>query len=189
MRQILAFRKHHVNRIAYINFLAFGYKPQMDIDEIRRVNLRALESKLGPAIYKAAGMSPTQFYNLREGAKDSKTGKKRGMRKETAWKLEDAAGVPRGYLDIAHGEDAAGLMAATCAEVRPIPATNLAIAAVVHRLADWIKLVDPGQRLALGESLRQLAVAPDQPQGCIAILEALTGIHETDEDKARAPKL
>jgi hypothetical protein len=59
----------------------------------------------------------------------------------------------------------------------------------VHRLADWIKLVDPGQRLALGESLRQLAVAPDQPQGCIAILEALTGIHETDDDKARAPKL
>lgn len=49
-------------------------------------------------------MQPAQFYNLRDGAPDSKTGKPRGMRKETAWKIEDAAGVPRGYLDKLHTE-------------------------------------------------------------------------------------
>lgn len=75
----------------------------MDIDEIRRKNLRALEAVYGGAeLARRAGMSPSQFYNLRDGAKDSKTGKRRGMRKETAWKIEDAAGVERGYLDREH---------------------------------------------------------------------------------------
>ncbi len=80
----------------------------MDIDQIRRINLCDLEKMHGAsALAKKAGMSPAQFYNLRDGAKDSKTGKPRGMRKETAWKLEDAAGVKRGYLDILHaGENA-----------------------------------------------------------------------------------
>lgn len=84
----------------------------MDIDEIRRENMRELEKVHGPALYKAAGMSPAQFYNLRDGAKDSKTGKSRGMRKETAWRIEDAAGVPRGYLDVQHNN------------LEPIPATT-----------------------------------------------------------------
>lgn len=77
----------------------------MDIDEIRRINLKELEKIHGPDLAKRAEMSPTQFYNLRDGAKDSKTGKPRGMRKETAWKLEKAAGVQKGYLDILHSGD------------------------------------------------------------------------------------
>lgn len=77
----------------------------MDIDDVRRANIRALEQIHGPALAKRAGMSPSQFYNLRDGAKDSKTGKPRGMRKETAWKIEDAAGVERGWLDQIHDRD------------------------------------------------------------------------------------
>ncbi len=77
----------------------------MDIDEIRRENIRRLEAQHGaPALAERAGMSLSQFYNLRDGARDSKTGKRRGMRKETAWKLEDAAGVERGYLDVPHAD-------------------------------------------------------------------------------------
>lgn len=74
----------------------------MDIDQIRRDNIKQLAAVHGPALAKRAGMSPAQFYNLRDGAADSKTGKPRGMRKETAWRLEDAAGVERGWLDVAH---------------------------------------------------------------------------------------
>ena len=74
----------------------------MDIDEIRRINIKALEKIHGPGLAKRAGMSPAQFYNLRDGAKDSKSGRPRGMRKETAWRIEDAAGVERGYLDVNH---------------------------------------------------------------------------------------
>ncbi|MGN5354351.1 S24 family peptidase [Ralstonia sp. L16] len=79
----------------------------MDIDEIRRENIRALEQIYGAsALAEKAGMSLSQFYNLRDGARDSKTGKRRGMRKETAWKIEDAAGVERGYLDAVHSIEA-----------------------------------------------------------------------------------
>ena len=77
----------------------------MDIDEIRRVNIKKLEQDLGTSLFKKLNMSPAQFYNLRDGAKDSKTGKPRGMRKETAWRIEDAAKKPRGWLSIDHSND------------------------------------------------------------------------------------
>ncbi|KVM76628.1 hypothetical protein WJ61_09830 [Burkholderia ubonensis] len=75
-----------------------------DIDEIRRDNLKLLEKECGSATAAAnkLNMSPAQFTNLREGAKDSQTGKRRGMRKDTARRIEQAAGKPQGWLDIDH---------------------------------------------------------------------------------------
>lgn len=77
-----------------------------DIDEIRRQNLRFIESELGgmAEVARAVGMSPSQFANLRDGAKDSKTGKRRGMRKDTARRIETATGKPSGWLDIDHSD-------------------------------------------------------------------------------------
>lgn len=75
-----------------------------DIDEIRRENLRTIERECGgPAVAASLlDMSPAQFINLRNGAKDSKTGKPRGMRKSTARRIESAAKKPAGWLDIDH---------------------------------------------------------------------------------------
>lgn len=75
-----------------------------DIDEIRRDNLRLLETECGSptAAAKMLDMSLAQYANLRDGARDSQTGKKRGMRKDTARRIEEAAGKPRGWLDIDH---------------------------------------------------------------------------------------
>jgi hypothetical protein len=72
-----------------------------DIDQIRRDNMRIIEKECGGPTEAAhkVGMSPAQFSNLRDGAKDSKTGKARGMRKETARRIEAAAGKPMGWLD------------------------------------------------------------------------------------------
>ncbi|MFA1584729.1 helix-turn-helix transcriptional regulator [Achromobacter ruhlandii] len=77
-----------------------------DIDDVRRENLRRLEHEYGgpSAVAKVLEMSPSQFMNLRDGAKDSKTGKPRGMRKETARKIEQRAGKPQGWLDEPHPE-------------------------------------------------------------------------------------
>lgn len=77
----------------------------MDIDEIRRVNMRAIEKEAGTptAAANLVGMTLAQFSNLRDGAKDSKTGRPRGMRKDTARKIESAAGKPEGWLDQDHG--------------------------------------------------------------------------------------
>ncbi|WP_009910630.1 MULTISPECIES: hypothetical protein [pseudomallei group] len=77
-----------------------------DIDQIRRDNLKIIEAeKGGPAAAAAAiGMSHSQFTNLRDGAKDSKTGRARGMRATTARKIEECAGKPLGWLDTDHSE-------------------------------------------------------------------------------------
>lgn len=75
-----------------------------DIDQIRRENMLALEAEGGgtSAAANAAGMSQSQWSNLRAGAADSKTGKPRGMRKETARKIEAAFQKPAGWLDVDH---------------------------------------------------------------------------------------
>lgn len=70
-----------------------------DIDAIRRDNMRLIEKEAGGTTEAATlcGMSPSQFINLRDGAKDSKTGKQRGMRKETARRIEESAKKPAGW--------------------------------------------------------------------------------------------
>lgn len=76
----------------------------MDIDDIRRANIRALEREAGTPTLAAErlGMTYSQYLNYRNGAKEAKTGKVRGMRKETAWRFEDAFGKARGWLDTNH---------------------------------------------------------------------------------------
>jgi len=81
-----------------------------DIDEIRRENIKALERELGGPSAAAIimSMSLAQWANLRDGAKDSRTGKMRGMRKETARRIEAAGKKPAGWLDIDQGPMPAG---------------------------------------------------------------------------------
>ena len=76
----------------------------MDIDDIRRANICSLEKEAGStkSVADRVGMSYAQYVNLRDGAKDPRSGKPRGMRKETAWRFEDAFFKPRGWLDQNH---------------------------------------------------------------------------------------
>jgi len=75
-----------------------------DINTVRRENLRLIEREAGGSSNAARliGMSPAQFINLRAGAKDSKTGKPRGMRSATARTIEKAVGKPYGWMDTDH---------------------------------------------------------------------------------------
>ena len=77
----------------------------MDIDDIRRANILLLEKSAGSpkAAADKVGMTYAQYVNLRDGAKDPRSHKKRGMRKETAWRFEDNFGMGRGWLDTQHG--------------------------------------------------------------------------------------
>lgn len=76
----------------------------MDIDDIRRSNIRMLETSAGSkkAAADRVGMTYSQYLNYRNGSTEPKTGKIRGMRKETAWRFEEAFGKPRGWLDTNH---------------------------------------------------------------------------------------
>lgn len=79
-----------------------------DIDQVRRANMIVLEREAGGPTAAAArlGWSQAQWSNLRAGALDSKTGKSRGMRKETARKIEAAFKRPAHWLDAEHGAEA-----------------------------------------------------------------------------------
>lgn len=79
----------------------------MDIDQIRRDNITRLEKAFGggAALAKMVKMSDAQYYNLRNGAKDSKTGRPRGMRRSTAYRFEIACGKPPGWMDTDHSRD------------------------------------------------------------------------------------
>ncbi|TES73984.1 hypothetical protein E2P84_20480 [Burkholderia cepacia] len=80
-----------------------------DIDQIRRDNLKIIEAERGgpAAAATALGMSHSQFTNLRDGAKDSKTGRPRGMRAATARNIENCANKPLGWLDTDHSDSGA----------------------------------------------------------------------------------
>ncbi len=103
----LAKREKPVNSEARIDVFRITLSNQCmwDIDNIRRDKLRLIEKEAGSATNAASllGMSIAQFSNLRDGAKDSKTGRPRGMRKETARRIEEAAGKPAGWLDQPQG--------------------------------------------------------------------------------------
>lgn len=124
----------------------------MDIDDIRRTNLKTLEQLAGSitAAAQKVDMTYAQWLNYRNGAKEAKTGKKRGMRKETAWRFEVAFGMPRGWLDTPHPEPGADLCVAEAPAlaytVRPPHARKLV--QTVCELAEQIN--DNGLRELIG---------------------------------------
>ncbi|HIE5947156.1 MULTISPECIES: hypothetical protein [Burkholderia] len=109
-----------------------------DIDQIRRDNLKIIEAEHGGPAAAAAviGMSQSQFTNLRDGAKDSKTGRARGMRAATARKIEESAKKPLGWLDADHSE------AASTAQLTAAPAgwehLNAGQRAQVESFIGWL---------------------------------------------------
>ncbi|KVN18054.1 MULTISPECIES: hypothetical protein [unclassified Burkholderia] len=109
-----------------------------EIDEIRRDNLRIIEAEHGGPAAAAAvlGMSHSQFSNLRDGAKDSKTGRPRGMRTATARKIDALAGKPAGWLDTDHSLVASD--ATTGAEPAGWNKLNQAQRAQVESFIGWL---------------------------------------------------
>lgn len=94
--------------------------------------MRALEEEAGSptAASARAGWSYAHWTNLRRGAKDSKTGKIRGMSKGTARHIEAAFNRPTYWLDTDHDpEDVAP--AALGPEFIPITRVNLKVSAGV----------------------------------------------------------
>lgn len=71
------------------------------VDETRRARLADLVREFGTAANLAdtIGCSPAQLSQWLNASKESKTGKPRGMRKETARLIERKCGRPVGWLD------------------------------------------------------------------------------------------
>ena len=92
------------------------------VDEIRRDNLKILEQEAGAPseMARRVEMSYSQYVNLRDGAADSKTGKSRGMRTETARRFEVSCGKPKGWLDVHHSDDASSAYSGAEIEKTPL---------------------------------------------------------------------
>lgn len=144
-----------------------------DIDAIRRENLRLIEKEARGTTEAATlcGMSPSQFANLRDGAKDSKTGKPRGMRKETARRIEAAAGKQPGWLDVDHSP--APLSAAS----EPVTTPSTSHQSLIPPLAQALEVVATAlskvpleKRQALVAVLSTYAANPQGEQGSLAYL-------------------
>jgi hypothetical protein len=118
----LAFREVPVNSVLRISaFRVLLSNRLMDIDQIRRDNICRLEKAFGggAALAKMVKMSDAQYYNLRNGAKDSKTGKPRGMRRSTAHRFEVACAKPPGWMDADHSRDSQNDMLGNVVDIRP----------------------------------------------------------------------
>jgi hypothetical protein len=133
----------------------------MDIDEIRRINIRAIERDFDTATSMAdtMGMTYAQYVNLRDGAKDSRSGKPRGMRKETAWRFEDAGKKPRGWLDQQH--DLACIPAEPSIGIRLPPEDALAFGTAVETIAQGLVTMNRDERLQMVELFVALINSPD----------------------------
>ena len=92
------------------------------VDEIRRDNLKILEQEAGSPseMARRVEMSYSQYVNLRDGAADSKTGKSRGMRTETARRFEVSCGKPKGWLDVHHSDVASSVYSGAEIEKTPL---------------------------------------------------------------------
>lgn len=74
------------------------------IDDIRRDNLKALAEELGgvASLARTLDRSESQVSQWIRGSAHSATGRKRGMKIETARWIEQVTGKPAGWLDQAH---------------------------------------------------------------------------------------
>ncbi|NKI17414.1 hypothetical protein HCU74_08290 [Spongiibacter sp. KMU-166] len=75
------------------------------IDDIRRYKLKLLAEEFGGQrpLADRIKKSPAQLSQLMTGSKESKTGRRRGMRPETARHIESCCGKPEGWLDTLDG--------------------------------------------------------------------------------------
>lgn len=106
----------------------------------------------------------------------------RMLRENAVRRLENATGKPVGWFD--SPRESASENASTM--IAPFRTARLPIDAVVSQLAEWLLLIDPGNRETVGLALKQLAVDPSKPEFCVGVLRSATGTSETAVDKAHA---
>jgi hypothetical protein len=133
----------------------------MTNDEIRRENLRILVSETG-GVAKLAdrlGISGSQVSQWKNASPDSKTGKPRAMQDESARRLENACGKPRGWMDQQHSIDTAEPMVYPLRNEVLSPSTN------IHRTEDsaqsTIQKISAKWPFPLVDESAYLALPPD----------------------------
>lgn len=126
-------------------------------DEIRRENLAILINEAGDALAlaEAYGCSEPYIKQMREGYRDSKTGRPRTVGTDTARRLEVAMSKPRGWMDNDH--EAADYPAE--ANVTRLMAAESEAQAYLHQLGELAERMAPEGRAVLLYEARKIAEA------------------------------
>lgn len=142
------------------------------VDDIRRENLTALAKKLGgiAALAKKLDRTESQVSQWVRGATHSKTGKRRGMKGETARWIEVTADLPLGWLDQEHRDTYS-------------PGTA---AAPIARQDEIAYTVPPRHARPLVQTVCDLAaqINDDGLRELIGFARCLTGTHPAVKEKA-----
>lgn len=152
------------------------------IDEIRRANLHTLITEFGgnKAFADRLGVAESQLSQWAKGAINSGTGKPRGMRTETAQRIENAAGRPPGWLDQDHS--ASGPAATTVVEIRPTISLDAALAVLGRSLeAEMPQDVREDVAHALSNLARRQGALRDQQM----VVHLLSGLKAEAEPSKR----
>lgn len=123
----------------------------MDIDDIRRANLKALVDEFKGLKFLAAKLErdDSQVAQWVNGSKNSGTGKPRGMRSETARYIEEKTGKPPNWLDKGHN-------ATTIIEADDADSVRLASSRALYRLLTQV----PDGKLGAAMAAIQEALEP-----------------------------
>lgn len=133
------------------------------IDQIRRENLAALIQQVGgnKVLADLVGVSESQLSQWAKGALNSATGKPRGMRTETAQRIEQAAHKPSGWMDKAHRFDPV-----TGLEVdEPLPDILRSVGVMRHSSATSDPALDPATTIKTRDALAHIAALLRQTSG------------------------
>lgn len=143
------------------------------VDDIRRENLTALAKKLGgiAALAKKLDRTESQVSQWVRGATHSKTGKRRGMKGETARWIEVTADLPLGWLDQEHPNAAPDTLA------RVLSAGEKEAPAYIEK---------PRHARPLVQTVCDLAtqINDDGLRELIGFARCLTGTHPAAKEKA-----
>lgn len=115
------------------------------IEVIYRDNLALLIEAHGSQanLSKVIGKAPAQISQWLNASNDSKTGKPRSMRRETAREIERLAGKPPGWMDTDHSADKQG-SAAAHGNVEPGPDLRGKVPLISWvQAGDWCHAADP----------------------------------------------
>lgn len=139
----------------------FACNPQMKtVSDIRRANLEALIQEYGTLEAVAAKGSTSSVYlsQIRNSAKDAKTGRPRQMGDKMARALERGCGKPPGWMDADHSGQPPVIY-------DPEAGSGMTLAAAIAYLGRRLQDVDAMDRRAVLEMLRVLETRPaDAPR-------------------------
>lgn len=142
------------------------------VGDIRRANLELLvdQVKKLEAVAEAVGTTSVYLSQIRNRAKDVKTGKPREMGAKMARRIEEAMNKPPGWFDVDHSGEVAP--AAVAAPPKPLAHQSFD-EMLVNRLADRLLALPAEVADRSVDACRRLAESPDSRRSRDALVDLI----------------